>query len=508
MISVTQRVLLSWSVPPAASFALALTALVYLRGWLLMRRAGVPFIPAWRAACFIGGLLTIWIALASPLDTFATFLITAHMAQHMLLMMIAPPLILLGAPLIPLVRGLPIFAAREFAGPFLNWQIAMRLGKALTKLWVAVILMGLVMFAWHTPRLYELALASAPWHEFEHACFFLVSLIFWWPVVQPWPSRAQSPRWAVVPYLLIADLQNTILSAILVFSDRVLYPSYSQMPRLSGLSALHDQAASGAIMWVVGSAAFVFPAIVIAVRCLSPSNAVGRHDPARNLGPFTRSGLERRTLQPEGKHVHRLSERTVQAITFVCLFAAAGISIVALAARPSDDDQTLMAKQTSALLSLFVFGPRDLQPGAKEFAFLVQDSYSQQTLPGASIDIRIEGRDGSPSVRTVSNASENKLLQTADVELGAGNSVLTINVQNGDSSAEFSLPVEAKIPEAGFTVPWAYVVLLSISLVLALAYISRHRRAAPVHHIAEKELSRPSKSTQHPPLTSDRVGEN
>src|SRR5215472_8232179 len=217
MQSVSQAVLLSWSVPPAATFALALTAVIYLRGWGLMRRAGVPFIPPWRAFSFLLGLSSLWIALASPVDTFDGFLLTAHMLQHMMLMMVAPPLILLGAPVVPMVRGLPVFAAREFAGPFLNWRVACRVGNALTRPVVALLLMGGVMFAWHTPRLYELALASNSWHQVEHACFFLVSLIFWWPVVQPWPGRSQWPRWAMVPYLLIADLQNTTLSAILVF---------------------------------------------------------------------------------------------------------------------------------------------------------------------------------------------------------------------------------------------------------------------------------------------------
>src|SRR5271166_3327561 len=219
MPSVAQAFLLSWSVPPAASFALVLTAVIYLRGWFFMRRARVPFVPGWRAICFLLGMLTLWIALASPLDTFSSFIITAHMLQHMLLMMVAPPLIWLGAPLIPLVRGLPVFAAREFAGPFLNWSVANRIGHTLTNPVCALLLMGGAMFAWHTPALYELALASASWHEVEHACFFITSIIFWWPVVQPWPSRAQWPRWAMVPYLLVADLQNTALSAILVFSD-------------------------------------------------------------------------------------------------------------------------------------------------------------------------------------------------------------------------------------------------------------------------------------------------
>ena len=214
-------------------------------------------------------MLSLWIALASPLDTSSSFLITAHMGQHMVLMMIAPPLILMGAPLIPLVRGLPIFAAREFAGPFLNWRVATRVGNALIHPAVALILMSLAMFAWHTPRLYELALSSSAWHEFEHTCFFVASLIFWWPVIQPWPSNPQRARWIVVPYLLIGDLQNTIVSAILVFSDRVLYPSYAAMPRLFGFPALADQVASGAIMWVVGSTVFLIPATVIAVQCLS-----------------------------------------------------------------------------------------------------------------------------------------------------------------------------------------------------------------------------------------------
>jgi cytochrome c oxidase assembly factor CtaG len=489
MSSVTQAVLLSWSIPPAASFALALTAIIYLRGWRLMRRAGVPFVPAWRAACFFGGLLTIWIALASPLDTFASFLITAHMSQHMLLMMIAPPLILLGAPLIPLVRGLPVFAAREFAGPFLNWRIAVRLGKALTNLWVALMLMGIVMFAWHTPRLYELALSSSGWHEFEHACFFLVSLTFWWPVVQPWPSQAQSPRWAVVPYLLIADLQNTILSAILVFSDRVLYPSYAQMPRLFGLSALHDQAASGAIMWVVGSAAFLVPAVVIAIRCLSgraEQNAV------RHLESLTPAGLGKRLSPGQGELAHRFGEHTAQAIAFLCLFAVSGFALAALASQTSDDDPVLIAQGTSGRIMLFVFALGELQSGSDDLAVLIQDSQSQEVLPQAGVEFHVEESGGSPKsgrVHARANESENKLLQSAAIDLPTGHSVLAISVQHGAYAAGFSLPVEVSTPETRFIVPWAFVCLFSTALLLAVVYISRHRRAGPARHISEEKLS-------------------
>ncbi len=477
---------LSWSVPPAASFALALTALIYLRGWFLMRRARVPFVPAWRAVSFLLGLLALWIALASPLDTFSSFIITAHMLQHMLLMMVAPPLILLGAPLIPLVRGLPVFAAREFAGPFLNWRLAKRAGGALTNLFVALILMGLAMFAWHTPRLYELALRSSSWHEVEHACFFLASLIFWWPVVQPWPSRAQAPRWAVVPYLLIGDVQNTILSAILVFSDRVLYPSYAEMPRLFGQSALQDQSASGAIMWVVGSLAFLIPAVIIAVQCLSARTVVAELPPKRSsdfLGEMLRLSPVTSSFTWLGRW---FGERRIQALTFVFLFVAAGLCLAGLASRPSDDDdQALRLRATSGPFSIAVFAaPGGLDTGSNSVAVLVQNAHTQQVRLDATVDLlaqQVEGKQEMKAVRASTKDSENKLLQAADLELPAtGVWLLLVSVHSGADTAEFTLPLKVVNPERSFAVPWSYWILLACSAVLLLAYVRRHRATKPL----------------------------
>jgi putative membrane protein len=479
MSSVGQAVLLSWSVPPAASFALAMTAAIYLRGWFLMRRARVPFVPAWRAICFLLGLLTLWIALASPLDTFSAFIVTAHMLQHMLLMMVAPPLILLGAPLIPLVRGLPVFAAREFAGPFLNWRIATRVGSALTNLFVALVLMGVVMLGWHTPQMYELALASSSWHEVEHACFFVASLIFWWPVVQPWPSRAQAPRWALVPYLLIADLQNTILSAILVFSDRVLYPSYGRMPRLFGLSAMQDQAASGAIMWVLGSVAFLIPAMIIAVQYLSGTTMQAAPQPM--LKAQSSGWVSQPILRAHGWLQRRLGGSKLEAITFILLFATAGVSLAWLASRPSDDDdQVLRMRPTSGTFAVAVFAAEDLQTGANNFSVLVQDRNTQEVLRDATVNFRArQGAAGRETtlVRAETDNSENKLLQSADLELpSAGDWSLLINVHRGSEAAEFAVPLKVVKPDGGFAVPWPYTVLLVFSAVLLFIYVRRHRQ--------------------------------
>jgi cytochrome c oxidase assembly factor CtaG len=492
MPPVSQAVLLSWSIPPAATFALALTALVYLRGWILLRRAGVPFLPLWRAVSFLLGLLSLWIALASPLDTFSGFVLTAHMLQHMMLMMLAPPLILMGAPLIPLVRGLPVFAAREFAGPFLNWRVAARVGSALTHPVVALLLMGVVMFAWHTPRLYEMALASSSWHEFEHACFFLVSLVFWWPVIQPWPSRAQGPRWAIVPYLLIADLENTALSAILVFSDRVLYPSYATMPRLFGFSALHDQAAAGAIMWVMGSFAFVIPAIVIAIQCLQSKPREQDVSPGRKPDLSSLEAilsLSQRLAFGDRFLRRRLSSRSIEAISFLLLFAVSGLCLAHLSASSSDDDdQVLRLRQQSNSFAVSVFAAReDLEVGASDFNVLVQDRETQEVLLDAIVDLRAQKTNDSGVTEPIhaTTESENKFLQTASLNLPAtGEWILKVAVERGAQHADFSLPLRVVKSDAGFSVPWAYLLLLVLSVVLLFTYVRRRiaaRAGSPLH---------------------------
>jgi putative membrane protein len=93
----------------------------------------------------------------------------------------------------------------------------------------------------------------------QHACFLATALAFWCPVVQPWPNRPVVPPWGIVLYRILADLQNTVLSAWLVFAEHLIYPSYAAVSRPWGISALDDQAAAGAIMWVPGSVAFLVP---------------------------------------------------------------------------------------------------------------------------------------------------------------------------------------------------------------------------------------------------------
>jgi cytochrome c oxidase assembly factor CtaG len=259
----------SWPSEPWLLAALLLTAGVYLRGWLVLHRRDPRRAHGGRLAAFLGGLAAIYLALASPIEPFATLLLAVHMVQHLLLMMVAPPLLWLGAPLFPMLRGLPRLIRVYWVAPLLSAPPLQRLLGRLTHPLTALVTFVAATWVWHAPPVYDLALRSAGWHYLEHACFLGTALLFWYPVVRPYPARPHWSPWLLLPVLLLADLSNTGLSALLTFSDRVLYPYYAEVPRLGGLSPVEDQSAAGLLMWVPGSLAFLLPLAGISVRLLS-----------------------------------------------------------------------------------------------------------------------------------------------------------------------------------------------------------------------------------------------
>ncbi len=272
-----------WDIPWVVTSALALTGLIYIRGFRRIGRTRPEHFPTWRLWSFLGGLFALFVAVSSPLDTFSESLLFMHMAQHYVLMSIAPPLIVLGSPVVPMLRGLPRWFIRLLRPLFVT-QALPAAGRFLTRPRVAWLAMAAAFIGWHIPGAYEFALSSENWHNCEHACFFFTNLLFWWPVIRPWPTRTQFSLWLLVPYLLLGEVVNTILSAFLCFSGRVLYPSYATIPRPFGLSALNDQIAAGAFMWVCGSMVFVIPAVVLVARLLSPQLTTSRQ-PAPLLRP-------------------------------------------------------------------------------------------------------------------------------------------------------------------------------------------------------------------------------
>ena len=462
MQSVVQAALASWSFPPVVTALNLLTALLYIRGWSELRRVMPGRFTPGRLACFLSGIAALQIALASPIDTFDPFLLTDHMLQHMLLMVIVPPLVLLGDPLIPLLRGLPRWVARNVLGPFLSWPALARFGALLIDPPVALLLLSLAMVGWHIPAAYELALRSPGWHEVEHACFLVASLLFWWPVIQPWPSRPHWPPWSIPVYLLLGDFVNSVISAFLVFSGRVLYPWYLTVPRLGGFSAQNDQVAAGGVMWVIGSFAFLIPAAIITVKLLSP------HPPA----------VEHPRLHAPANS--RLRRSVLPALMLVLPLAA--IAYARLAPDKVDlDGDVVRLKGASGPFQVIVFSePGSLAAGATDFAVLVQERDSGAVVLDADVDLTVHSAVGAPSVvRATHEQSTNKLLEAATVDLpAAGSSNLRVSVRRGSDAGTVATTLDVTSPLAEGSFGWGYIVALAIGA--ALLILHRVLRSKPL----------------------------
>jgi len=247
---------------------LVFTALMYLRGWVSLRSNFLGRIPAWRALGFLVGLFLIWVALASPFSTLDHELLTVHMLKHLLLMTIAPPLIWLGEPVRAWSQGLPRFVRGAIWVAFC-WPTIIRIGKVLARPEVCWVGAAATLVGWHIPQVFTLAMHSVGWHFFEQSSFLVTGLLFWWPVVQPWPRIPKSDL-SMILYLFFATLPCDILSGFLVFCDRVVYPVYWSSLHLFGFTALEDQQCAAALMWTCVTVVYLIAATIFAARLLSP----------------------------------------------------------------------------------------------------------------------------------------------------------------------------------------------------------------------------------------------
>jgi len=251
------------------SASLILVVLIYLRGWLRLRRLNLDSIQAWRAGAFMLGLFLIWLAIASQLSALDHEMLTAHMVQHLLLMTFAPPLILLGAPVKPLLYGMPHGLVQVMGRRFQSAGVHHVL-RALAHPAICWLGAASTLIAWHIPAVLVLGLRSQMWHGIEQASFLVTGLLFWRPVVQPLPTSLKWPESSILVYLFLATLPCDILSGFLVFCDRVVYPVYFFSSQPIGLSALEDQQCAGALMWTCVTLVYLVAGAIVTARLLSP----------------------------------------------------------------------------------------------------------------------------------------------------------------------------------------------------------------------------------------------
>ena len=251
-------ILLAWKLDPLVMGALLVAAAAY--AWAVRRvNRGHPSNPqpAYRSWLFGGGLAAIGLALLSPIEAYEGELFSVHMVQHMLLELIAAPLLLAGAPITLALRAAAPQVRRRLLA-----VLRSRIVHAISFPVVAWVLFAAVNWGWHFSVLYDRALENQALHYFQHATFLGAALLFWWPIVGADPSPWRLPHPVRILYVFLAMPQNSFLGVAIMSAGTVLYPHYATNGREWGLSPLEDQALGGVIMWVVGDVFFLAAMII------------------------------------------------------------------------------------------------------------------------------------------------------------------------------------------------------------------------------------------------------
>jgi putative membrane protein len=248
-----------WDLAEAA--ALAGGASVYAIGVArLWRRAGRRGLRPLHVAAYAAGLLSLWIALLSPLDTLSDVLFSAHMGQHELLMLVGAPLVVVGRPLLALVWALPS-SVRDRALAVTERASFRRAWHAVTHPVVVLVVHGAALWGWHVPGLFEEALAHETIHALQHLSFFLTAALFWWSLVHGRYGRAGYG--AAVFFVFATALHSGLLGAMLTFARSLWYPTHEARTRAAGLDPLQDQQVAGLLMWIPAGVLLAIVAIAL-----------------------------------------------------------------------------------------------------------------------------------------------------------------------------------------------------------------------------------------------------
>ena len=236
---------------------LAFVLFIYFLGTRnLWRSAGVGRgIPVWRVLCFLGAVLLLLLALISPLDALAEVLFSAHMVQHLILIMIAAPLLVLSNVPLAFLWALSRPRAQNLGQGLNRTRILSRVWRFLSRPIVAWFLFTIVLWAWHATALYEAALQDEVVHVLEHLIFILTALLFWGVLLNR-TTQDHVHHGTAVLYLFTTVLHSGVLGALMTFSDQPWYPYYAAYTPTWGLTPLQDQQIAGLIMWMPGGAVF------------------------------------------------------------------------------------------------------------------------------------------------------------------------------------------------------------------------------------------------------------
>jgi len=266
------------SVPPLAACAAA-AALYALGGRGRVGRGRKP----WREASFYAGVLVVALALEPPFDTLADTSFAVHMGQHVLLLTVAPPLLVLGRPWPRMWMPFPAHARRRVARGLARgaWAAPLRgMTRTLARPPVALAAMSASLAIWHLPAAYDAAVQNDWVHLAEHTSFVATALLFWGPLLETPPLRARVDDLRRAVWFGLANVPGWILAIVLAYASKPLYSSYAALAhRPGGLSALGDQQLAAGVMWVPGSLTYTICFVFFVYRWLGSDAETPRHEP-------------------------------------------------------------------------------------------------------------------------------------------------------------------------------------------------------------------------------------
>lgn len=265
------EVLAAWNWTPSVLIGVAVLVCGYLAAVGPWRARATPTgerVSRIRIVAFLLGACAILMPLISPLDELSDqYLFSAHMVQHLLLTLVAPPLLLIGTP-------------GWLLRPLLHHAFIRRVARVLTTPSVAFVLFNGVFMAWHQPGLYEATLRSETIHIAEHLMFIATGILNWWPVLSPLDELPRLSSPVQILYLFLDSVPMTILGALIVFAPAVLYPTYEVAPRILGLSAMADQEIAGLIMWMPGGMIYLLALSIVFYGWFNREERTGQNEPA------------------------------------------------------------------------------------------------------------------------------------------------------------------------------------------------------------------------------------
>ena len=244
-----------------------------------------------RRAAFAGGITTVAVALLSPLDDLVDRSFAAHMVQHLLLMMVAPPLFVWGRPAIAWLCAFPMNARQSIGHAWIGTPGLLRAFRFLMRPLVVYVLASAALWFWHLPRPYDWALRNEGVHVFEHACLFATSLAFWSLVLEPYGSRRMGYGMTLL-FVATFGVQTGFLGALLTFAARPLYAAYAHTAGLGGITALEDQQLAGLIMWIPASILQLWTVSVLVIAWLQSAEQKAQ---AADVARLARAGQKART---------------------------------------------------------------------------------------------------------------------------------------------------------------------------------------------------------------------